>query len=149
MAERDEARESPNVRQQIDHYLEEHAPKLAKRNRDDQASMPPSGSNPPPPRSSAACIGRRPISASAAALLRTIRLRVPEDCEWVFQGEAQGKPLQKHGVKKWEPVFGNRHAARKGTSSGSGKMSVKRLISLPFASMICATPSRRCLFRAA
>jgi hypothetical protein len=39
MAERDEARESPNVRQLIDRYLEEHAAKLAKRNRDDQASM--------------------------------------------------------------------------------------------------------------
>jgi hypothetical protein len=38
MAERDEARESPNVRQLIDRYLEEHAAKLAKRNRDDQAS---------------------------------------------------------------------------------------------------------------
>jgi hypothetical protein len=33
MAERDEARESPNVRQLIDRYLEEHAAKLAKRNR--------------------------------------------------------------------------------------------------------------------
>jgi hypothetical protein len=39
MAERDEARESPKVRQLIDRYLEEHAAKLAKRNRDDQASM--------------------------------------------------------------------------------------------------------------
>ena len=39
MAERDEARESPNVRQLIDRYLEEHAAKLAKRNREDQASM--------------------------------------------------------------------------------------------------------------
>jgi hypothetical protein len=39
MAERDEARESPNMRQLIDRYLEEHAAKLAKRNRDDQASM--------------------------------------------------------------------------------------------------------------
>ena len=39
MAERDEARESPNVRQLIDRYLEEHAVKLAKRNRDDQGSM--------------------------------------------------------------------------------------------------------------
>ena len=34
------------------------------------------------------------LSASAAPLLRTIRLRVPEDYEWVFPGEAQGKPLQ-------------------------------------------------------
>lgn len=33
MAERDEARESPNVRQLIDRYLEEHASKLAKRSR--------------------------------------------------------------------------------------------------------------------
>jgi RNase P/RNase MRP subunit POP5 len=39
MAERDEARDSPNVRQLIDRYLEEHAAKLAKRNRDDQESM--------------------------------------------------------------------------------------------------------------
>lgn len=45
MAERDEARESPNVRQLIDRYLEEHASKLAKRNRDDQASMLRSWSN--------------------------------------------------------------------------------------------------------
>ena len=35
MTERDEARESPNVRQLIDRYLEEHAAKLAERNRDD------------------------------------------------------------------------------------------------------------------
>ena len=39
MPERDEARESPNVRQLIDRYLEEHGAKLAMRNRDDQASM--------------------------------------------------------------------------------------------------------------
>ena len=39
LAERDGARESPNARQLIDRYLEEHAAKLAKRNRDDQASM--------------------------------------------------------------------------------------------------------------
>ena len=32
--------------------------------------------------------------ASAAALLRTIRLRVPEDCDRVFPGDAEGKPLQ-------------------------------------------------------
>lgn len=43
------------------------------------------------------------ISASAAALLRTIRLRVPEDCEWVFPGDAEGKPLQ--DIKRfWEDV---------------------------------------------
>jgi len=35
---------------------------------------------------------RAPISASAAALLRTIRRRVPEDCEWVFPGEAVTSP---------------------------------------------------------
>jgi integrase len=46
---------------------------------------------------------RVPISASAAALLRTIRLRVPEDCEWVFPGDAEGKPLQ--DIKRfWEDV---------------------------------------------
>ncbi|MFN0194482.1 MAG: tyrosine-type recombinase/integrase [Aestuariivirga sp.] len=46
---------------------------------------------------------RAPISASAAALLRTIRLRVPEDCEWVFPGEAEGKSLQ--DIKRfWEDV---------------------------------------------
>jgi integrase len=46
---------------------------------------------------------RAPISASAAALLSTIRLRVPEDCEWVFPGEAEGKPLQ--DIKRfWEDV---------------------------------------------
>ena len=49
------------------------------------------------------CLHRAPISVSAAALLRTIRLRVPEDCEWVFPGEAQGKPLQ--DIKRfWEEV---------------------------------------------
>ncbi len=37
---------------------------------------------------------RAPIGAPAAALLRTIRLRVPEDCERVFPGDAEGKPLQ-------------------------------------------------------
>ncbi|MFN8831643.1 MAG: site-specific integrase [Labrys sp. (in: a-proteobacteria)] len=46
---------------------------------------------------------RAPISVSAAALLRTIRLRVPEECEWVFPGEAEGKPLQ--DIKRfWEDV---------------------------------------------
>ncbi len=46
---------------------------------------------------------RAPISASAAALLHTIRLRVPEDCEWVFPGEAEGRPLQ--DIKRfWEDV---------------------------------------------
>jgi hypothetical protein len=39
MADRDEARESPNARQLIDRYLDEHAVKLAKRNREDQESM--------------------------------------------------------------------------------------------------------------
>lgn len=58
-------------------------------------------SNLQPPRSSTVCIA--PISASAAALLRTIRLRVPEDCEWVFPGDAEGKPLQ--DIKRfWEDV---------------------------------------------
>jgi integrase len=46
---------------------------------------------------------RAPISASAAALLRTIWLRVPEDCDWVFPGDAEGKPLQ--DIKRfWEDV---------------------------------------------
>lgn len=46
---------------------------------------------------------RAPISAFAAALLRTIRLRVPEDCGWVFPGDAEGKPLQ--DIKRlWEDV---------------------------------------------
>jgi hypothetical protein len=34
-----------------------------------------------------------PISTMAAALLRTIRLRVPEGCEWVFPGDAGDKLL--------------------------------------------------------
>lgn len=38
-------------------------------------------------------LNRAPISASAAALLRIIRLCVPEDCEWVFPGDAEGKSL--------------------------------------------------------
>jgi integrase len=46
---------------------------------------------------------RAPISASAAALLRTIRLRVPENCEWVFPGDAKGKPLQDFG-RFWDDV---------------------------------------------
>jgi integrase len=46
---------------------------------------------------------RAPISASVVALLRTIRLRVPEECEWVFPGDAEGKPLQ--DIKQfWEDV---------------------------------------------
>ena len=46
---------------------------------------------------------RAPISGSAAALLRTIRLRMPEGCEWVFPGGAEGKPLQ--DIKRfWEDV---------------------------------------------
>jgi integrase len=48
-------------------------------------------------------LNRAPIGASVVALLRTIRLRVPEDCGWVFQGDAQGKPLQ--DIKRfWEDV---------------------------------------------
>ena len=39
LAQRCEERESPSVRQLIERYLEEHAAKLAKRNRNDQASM--------------------------------------------------------------------------------------------------------------
>ena len=36
-------------------------------------------------------------------MLRTIRLRVPDDCEWVFPGDAEGKPLQ--DIKRfWEDV---------------------------------------------
>ncbi len=46
---------------------------------------------------------RAPISASAAGLLRMIRLRVPEDCEWVFPGKAESKPLQ-HIKRFWEDV---------------------------------------------
>jgi integrase len=36
-------------------------------------------------------------------LLRTIRLRVPNDCEWVFPVDAEGKLLQ--DIKRfWEDV---------------------------------------------
>ncbi|WP_246763246.1 tyrosine-type recombinase/integrase [Rhizobium sp. 007] len=60
-------------------------------------SMPPFGSSLRPPRNSAACIARR------SALLRPIRLRVPEDCEWVFPRHAEGKPLQ--DIKRfWKDV---------------------------------------------
>jgi integrase len=46
---------------------------------------------------------RAPISSAATALLRTIRLRVPHDCEWVFPGDAEGKPLQ--DIKRfWDDV---------------------------------------------
>jgi integrase len=40
-------------------------------------------------------------------LLRTIRLRVPEDCAWVFPGDAEGKPLRSR-----TPKSGNRFLAR-------------------------------------
>ncbi len=174
---------SPNVRQLIDRYLEEHAEKLAKRNRDDQAWMlrklvEPSwgprkaaeiqpadvdqllrqitsgttgkrGRKPTPVRTNrvgeilrkmfnlairwrirtdnpAAGFSRNAqaprdrhllpdeigrLSAAldahpnrrAADAVRTIRLRVPEDCEWVFPGDAEGKPLQ--DIKRfWEDV---------------------------------------------
>jgi integrase len=70
---------------------------------------------------------RAPISSAAAALLRTIRQRAPRDCEWVFPGDAEGKPLQ--DIKRfWDDVR------------------VKAELS---ASTIFATPSRRCSFRAA
>jgi len=46
---------------------------------------------------------RAPISTAAAALLRTIQLHVPEGCEWVFPGDAEGKPLQE--IKRfWDDV---------------------------------------------
>jgi site-specific recombinase XerD len=44
---------------------------------------------------------RAPISASAASAHD--RLPVPEDCEWVFPGDVEGKPLQ--DIKRlWEDV---------------------------------------------
>ena len=174
---------SPNVRQLIDRYLEEHAEKLAKRNRDDQAWMlrklvEPSwgprkaaeiqpadvdqllrqiangttgkrGRKPTPVRTNRVgeilrkmfnlairwrirtdnpaagfsrnaqaprdrylspdeigrlsfALGAHP-NRRAADAVRTIRLRVPEDCEWCFQAR--------------------RKASRFKTSSGSGTMS--------------------------
>ncbi len=46
---------------------------------------------------------RAPISAAAVALLRTIRLRVPLDCPWVFPGDVPGKPMQE--IKRfWDDV---------------------------------------------
>lgn len=36
---------------------------------------------------------RTPLSGAAVALLRLIRERVPNDCPWVFPGDAEGKPL--------------------------------------------------------
>ena len=47
--------------------------------------------------------GARRHKAKVIAPLRTLRLRVPEDCEWVFPGEAKGKALQ--DIKRfWEDV---------------------------------------------
>jgi hypothetical protein len=66
----------------------------------------------------------------------------------VFPGEAEGKPLQ--GMT---PKSGNRFLAKvmrqEYPSSGSGKMCGRRPNCPPSVSTICATPSRRCLFRAA
>lgn len=46
---------------------------------------------------------RAPLSGAAVALLRTIRARVPNDCPWVFPGDAEGKPLQE--MKRfWDDV---------------------------------------------
>ncbi len=46
---------------------------------------------------------RTPISGAVAQLLRTIRLRVPEDCPWVFPGDAPEKPVQE--IKRfWDDV---------------------------------------------
>lgn len=36
------------------------------------------------------------------APFRTIRLRVPQDCEWAFPGEAESKPLQ--NIKRFREV---------------------------------------------
>jgi integrase len=36
---------------------------------------------------------RAPLSGAAVALLRLIRERVPQDCPWVFPGDAEGRPL--------------------------------------------------------
>jgi integrase len=46
---------------------------------------------------------RTPISGAAVQLLRIIRARVPEDCPWVFPGDAEGKPV--HEIKRfWDDV---------------------------------------------
>jgi len=46
---------------------------------------------------------RTPISGAAVQLLRTIRLRVPTNCPWVFPGDAPDKPLQE--IKRfWDDV---------------------------------------------
>ena len=46
---------------------------------------------------------RTPVSGAVVALLRTIRLRVPQDCPWIFPGDAPGKPMQE--IKRfWDDV---------------------------------------------
>lgn len=46
---------------------------------------------------------RTPISGALVQLIRTIRLRVPEECPWVFPGDAPEKPVQE--IKRfWDDV---------------------------------------------
>lgn len=46
---------------------------------------------------------RTPLSGAVVQLLRTIRLRVPEECPWVFPGNAPEKPVQE--IKRfWDDV---------------------------------------------
>jgi integrase len=46
---------------------------------------------------------RAPLSSAAVQLLLMIRAGVPDDCPWVFPGDAEGKPVQE--VKRfWDDV---------------------------------------------
>jgi hypothetical protein len=165
MAERDEARESPNVRQLIDRYLEAHAAKLAKRNRDDQASMlrklvePAWG-----PRKAAEIQpddvdkllrqiasgtpgkrGRKPTPVRANRVGEILRKMFNLSIRWrICARSSRACPKIANGCSRARPK-----ASRFGTSNGSGRMSGRRPICPPSASMTCATPSRRCSFRPA
>lgn len=46
---------------------------------------------------------RAPLSSAAVQLLAMIRAAVPDDCPWVFPGDAEGKPVQE--IKRfWDDV---------------------------------------------
>eukprot|EP01036_Dinobryon_divergens_P058082 gene58082-77503_t len=60
---------------------------------------------------------------SAEAHLRAIWLRVPDDCEWVFPGDAEGKPLQ--DIKRfWDDVRAKAYDDRQSPLAASTARSI-------------------------